>query len=286
MVRLHRWASLHRSAREFGSARKFGSQGMPMGMTLVELLVVIAIVGVLTSLLLPAVQAAREAARQVACKNNLRQIGIALHTYQDAHRTLPAGCIEWRGWRSPTTNRQFAWSAMLLPFVEQQSLYASIDFSVPFDSVRNAAVARTRLSVYECPTAENRNLVRAQTDYGGLFGETMVDREQDDGVFLYDRSIRFSEITDGLSNTLAVSEDVGGPDSEWINGGNIFVQSGGINDPNAWAGDNEIRSKHGPGAMVLFVDGRTLWMAQSVDTITLGQLITRAKGEVISNERF
>ncbi len=255
-------------------------------MTLIELLVVIAILGVLVSLILPAVQAAREAARQVSCKNNLRQIGIALHAYQDAHRTLPTGCLEWRTWRSPPTHRQFAWSALLLPFLEQQPLHASIDFSLPFDSNRNATAARTRLSVYECPTAENRNLVRAQTDYGGLFGELMSDREQDDGVFLYERSIRFSEITDGLSNTLAVAEDVGGPDSEWINGRNVFVQSGGINDPNAWNGDNEIRSRHGPGAMVLFVDGRTLWMAQSIDTITLGQFITRSKSEVISGDHF
>ncbi len=255
-------------------------------MTLVELLVVIAIAGALVSLLLPAVQVAREAARQVSCKNNLRQIGIALHTYQDAHRTLPTGCLEWRSWRSPPTHRQFAWSALVLPYLEQQALHASIDFAHPFDSHRNSVAARTRLSVYECPTADNRNLVRAQTDYGGLYGELMVDREQDDGVFLYERSIRFTEITDGLTHTLAVSEDVGGPDSEWINGNNVFVQSGRINDPNAWIGDNEIRSRHGPGAMVLFVDGRTHWMAQSIDTITLGQLITRSKGEVISEGRF
>ncbi len=272
---------LHRSG-----SRTVCIVGKHAGLTLVELLVVIAIVGTLASLILPAVQAAREAARQVACKNNLRQIGIALHSYQDAHRTLPMGCLEWRAWRSPPTHRQFAWSALLLPFLEQQPLHASIDFSVPFDANRNALAARTRLSVYECPTADNRNLVRGQTDYGGLFGELIVDREQDDGVFLYDRSIRFREITDGLTNTLAISEDVGGPDSEWINGGNVFVQSGGINDPNAWVGDNEIRSRHGPGAMVLFVDGRTHWMAQSIDLITLGQFITRAKGEVISGDRY
>ncbi len=256
------------------------------GWTLVELLVVIAIVGSLASLLLPAVQAAREAVRQAACKNNLRQIGLALHAYQDTHRTLPVGCLEWRSWRSPPSHRQFAWSVFLLPFLEQQSLYASIDLSVPFDSQRNAAAAHTRLSVYECPTAETRTLVRAQTDYGGLFGELMVDREQDDGIFLYDRSVRFVDISDGLSNTLAISEDVGGPDSEWINGRNVFVQSGGVNDPNAWIGDNEIRSRHGPGAMVLYIDGRTQWMPQTIDKTTLGQLITRAKGEVISSDPF
>ena len=155
-----------------------GSSGKRYGMTMVELLVVVAIVGVLVSLLLPAVQSAREAARQVACKNNLRQIGLALHTYQDVHKSLPTGCVEWRAWRAPQTNRQIAWSALLLPFVEQQTLYATIDFSQPFDSARNAEAAKTRLSLYECPTADNRNLVRGQTDYGGLFGETLADRDQ------------------------------------------------------------------------------------------------------------
>lgn len=254
--------------------------------TLVELLVVIAIIAILVGLLLPAVQAAREAARKASCKNNLHQIGIALHNYHDSHRTLPTGCIEWRGFKSPSTNRQFAWSALLLPFLEQQNLHAQIDFRVPFDASINAPAAATRLSVYECPSADNRQLVRGQTDYGGLYGESMVDRDSSDGMFLYDRSIAFRDVTDGLSNTLAVSEDVGGPDSEWINGRNVFVQSGGINDPNAWIGDNEIRSRHGPGAMVLFVDGRTIFMTQSIDVKVLGSLITRAKGEVVNHDSY
>ncbi len=254
--------------------------------TLVELLVVISVIGVLVGLLLPAVQAAREAARKASCKNNLHQIGIALHLYNDAHRTLPTGCIEWRAWKSPPSHRQFAWSAFLLPFLEQQNLHAQIDFRFPFDSPVNVDAATTRLSTYECPSADNRHLIRAQTDYGGLFGERMVDREPEDGVFLYERSIAFRDVTDGLSNTLAVAEDVGGPDSEWINGQNVFVQSGGINDPNAWIGDNEIRSRHGAGAMVLFLDGRSVFMAQTVDVQVLGRLITRAKGEVVSHDAY
>lgn len=262
------------------------SRCTPAGFTLVELLVVIAIIAVLVGLLLPAVQAAREAARKASCKNNLHQIGIALHSYHDAFQTLPTGCIRWRSFNSTSSYRQFAWSALLLPFVEQQNLHAQIDFGVPFDSPINATAAATRLKLYECPSADNRNLIRGQTDYGGLYGEIIVDRESEDGMFLYERSIAFRDVTDGLSNTLAVSEDVGGPDSEWINGRNVFVQSGGINDPNAWIGDNEIRSRHGPGAMVLFVDGRTVFMPQSIDLQVLGSLITRAKGEVVDQESY
>lgn len=254
--------------------------------TLVELLVVISMIGVLVGLLLPAVQAAREAARKASCKNNLHQIGLALHLYHDTHRTLPTGCIEWRSFRAPPAHRQFAWSAFLLPFLEQQNLHSQINFGLPFDSPVNAVAAATRLGVYECPSADKRKLIRAQTDYGGIFGESMVDREPEDGMFLYERSITFRDVTDGLSNTLAVAEDVGGPDSEWINGQNVFVQSGGINDPQAWIGDNEIRSRHGSGAMVLFVDGRTTFMTQTIDLQVLGQFITRAKGEVVRHDNY
>jgi prepilin-type processing-associated H-X9-DG protein len=249
---------------------------------MVELLVVFAIIGILASVLLPAVQLAREAARGFACKNNLKQIGIALHNYQDVHRVLPVGCIEWRGFRAPPTFRQLAWSAFLLPFVEQPSLHSQIDFSKAYDHVINARAASRRLSVFECPTAQNRNLIRAQTDYGGLFGEIILDREQDDGVFLYDRPIALRDILDGTTNTIAVSEDIGGPDSEWINGRNVFVQSGGINDRAAWIGDNEIRSKHPGGAMVLFADARVVLLSDSTDKRVLGQSITRAKQEVHS----
>lgn len=254
--------------------------------TLVELLVVIAIIAVLVGLLLPAVQAAREAARKAQCKNNLRQIGIALHNYHDTHSSLPTGCIEWRSWNAPPTHRQFAWSALLLPFLEQRNLHTEIDFGVPFDAPANAVPAAVRLAVFECPTAEQRKLIRGQTDYGGLYGESINDRDAGDGIFLYDRRIRFANITDGLSNTLAVSEDVGGPDSEWINGRNVFVQAGGINDPNAWIGDNEIRSKHSGGAMLLFADSHVHLISESIDRMVLGAMITRAKGETINADSF
>ena len=118
------------------------------GFTLIELLVVIGIIGLLVALLLPAVQAAREAARKASCKNNLRQIGIALHNYHDSLRSLPTGCIEWRAWNSPPTRRQYAWSAMLLPFIEQGNLHQQINWHKPFDAPENATAANTDLPIY------------------------------------------------------------------------------------------------------------------------------------------
>lgn len=251
------------------------------GMTLVEVLVVIAIVGVLVALLLPAVQAAREAARKAACKNNLRQIGLALHLYHDVHQTLPTGCIEWRGWNSPPGRRQFAWSALLLPFLEQTNLHQRIDWNEPFDAVMNRPAAETPLEVYLCPTEPTQEARGGLISYGGIFGEIILDREQDDGLFVNEHAFRFRDVLDGLGNTLAVAEDVGGPDRQWINGRNTFVVAHGINDPTAWVGDNEIRSSHRGGAMVLFADARTLFLSDSTDQRLLGALITRAKREVI-----
>lgn len=248
--------------------------------TLVELLVVIAIIGILVALLLPAIQAVREAARKASCKNNLHQIGIALHSYHNSHRTLPTGCIEWRGWNAPPTHRQFAWSALLLPFIEGQNLHAQINWGVPFDAPENRAVAETMVQTYICPTETSDAVTRGHTTYGGIFGERILHRAPDDGTFLYERSIRFRDISDGLSNTLAIAEDVGGPHKQWIDGRNVFVVAHGINDPDAWIGDNEIRSQHGQGAMVLFADARTTFLSESIDTNLLGGLITRSGGEV------
>lgn len=254
------------------------------GMTLVELLVVMAILSLLMGLLLPAVQAAREAARQASCKNNLKQVGIALHAYHDVHRAFPLGCLEWRGWQSPPSHRQFAWSAMLLPQLEQGPLHNEIDFGFPYDHPRNTAAANTRVATFLCPSSPERSGGMGPTDYGGLYGERLADRRSKDGVFLYDELIRFRDIRDGLSNTMGVAEDVGGPNAYWIDGGNVFEQAFGVNDPQAPWFDNEIRSVHPGGAMVLFVDGRVHFLTESVEHKLLGALITRAGSEVINGD--
>lgn len=257
-----------------------------LGFTLVELLVVIAIIGILVGLLLPAVQMVRESARKTQCQNNLRQIGLALHNFHHAHRRLPIGCVEWRGYGMPSSNRQLAWSAYILPQLEQQNLFDAIDFGRPFDAPENAVVAATRLSVFLCPSTPVHENVLGPTDYGGLFGERILTREPDDGVFLHDKEIDFDDIRDGLSNTIVVAEDTGGPDSEWINGKNVFVQAGGINDPNAWQGDNEIRSFHHGGAMAVFADGHVSFLADTTEIQVVGGIITRNGHESISDTQF
>ena len=250
------------------------------GFTLIELIVCSSIATVLLAIFLPAMMNVRESARRTVCSNNLRQIGVALHHYHHTNECLPIGCIEWRGWQSPPNYRQYAWSATLLPYIEQQSLHDQIDWSIPFDAPQNGAAANATVSTYLCPSDTQGSLLKGSTTYGGLFGERILNNYSEDGLFLYERATRFKEILDGLSNTLAVAEDSGGPDRQWINGRNVFVVAHGINDTSAWTGDNEVRSKHPGGAMGLFIDGRAAFLTDSTEKNLLGSWVTRAGGEI------
>src|ERR1700722_831199 len=124
------------------------------GFTLIELLVVIAIIGILIALLLPAIQAARESARRSQCSNNLKQIGIGMHNYHDTHRVLPFGC----GAPDAVTPQTGTWAALLLPFIEQQTVYALFNFKLAMNDPGNAAAVASLVDTYVCPSdgsAEN-----------------------------------------------------------------------------------------------------------------------------------
>jgi len=266
-----------RHFRSFARARR-------SGFTLIELLVVTAVIGILIALLLPAVQAAREAARRTQCLNNLRQMGIGLHNYHNNHKCFPPGGIEPRTWTFPE-GRQIAWSAMLLPFVEQGPLWATIDFGKAFDSPENAEAAATVLPIYLCPSTPRRsNLIddRAACDYGGIYGERITSpNNPPKGTMLYDQAIRIRDIRDGTSTTLTISEDAGWPDGQWINGRNVFDQAFGINQAPAF--ENDIRSQHPGGANGLLADGCVRFLSESMDIKVLAAVCTRAGREIIGH---
>ncbi|MGB7327231.1 MAG: DUF1559 domain-containing protein [Rubripirellula sp.] len=206
--------------------------------TLVELLVVIAIIGILVSLLLPAVQAAREAARRVQCKNNLKQIGLALHNYESAFRTFPPGFIStvtgpWSGGgNDPVPEIGPGWSmmAMLLPQLELSTLHRQIDFTRPISDPINQLARSTVVPAYRCPSDTWNDPVSvwpraiglndlAASSYVGVLGGAdptgngptgsylaRYEEPNFNGMFHRNRAIRHRDITDGTSNTIGIGE--------------------------------------------------------------------------------
>lgn len=251
--------------------------------TLVELLVVISIIGTLIALLLPAVQAVREASRRMQCHNNLHQIGLALHNYHAAFRKLPPGAIEVRP--QVRNGKQLAWSAFVLPFLEQSSVYEGIDFEYPFDHPRNAEAGATAIETYLCPSTPRaipRHRGRGATDYGGIYGERIVSRNfPPRGVMIHDHPIRFRDIIDGASTTLVIAEDANFPDGQWINGRNLFDQAFPINRAPEF--ENDIRSFHPAGANGLFADGSVQFLDENMDLELLAALCTRNGRENIAD---
>ena len=203
--------------------------------TLVELLVVIAIIGVLISLLLPAVQAARETARRTSCTNNLRQLGVALHNYHDTLGCFPPSYViqpgggGLQGTPDPVTRDAgpgYAWGTLLLPFMEQNSLHSSIDFTRPCWDPVNETAAKTRLAGFLCPSSSdpNRELI-VQSDSLGVsmeFGRSCyvanagqeepwiytVDSYEGiaDGPLYRNGAVTVAGITDGTSHTVFLGE--------------------------------------------------------------------------------
>ncbi len=249
------------------------------GLTLVESLVAIGIVVVTLSLSIPAIQRSREAARRTVCANHLRQIGIGLQHYHAALSQFPVGCVEWRG--LDPESRQLAWSAYLLPFVEQPAVFDAIDFAVAFDDDRNQFAASQAVAVYRCPssTRVQKPRERALSDFGGIYGERITGPNNPaKGTMLIDRSIRGREITDGWSYTAMVAEDTRSKDGQWINGNNIFDQAFPINSGPAF--ENDIRSEHLGGANIQFCDGSTQFYTNSTSLSVLAALCTRSGGEL------
>jgi len=257
------------------------SVGAP-GFTLVELLVVVAIIGILLSLLLPAVQAARSEARRMSCGNNLREIGIGLHGYHGVHKRFPPGGIERRSARYPN-GRQLAWSAFLLPFIEQQAIHKMIDFDKAFDDPANADAAATIIATYLCPSVPRQSALvqgRGACDYGGIYGQRITGPNYPpNGTMIYNRAISIREIIDGTACTLIISEDSGWQDGQWINALNVFDQAFPINQAPSF--ENDIRSLHPCGANGLFCDGSVRFLHEEMERETLAAICTRNGREIV-----
>ncbi len=187
------------------------------GFTLIELLVVIAIIAILVALLLPAVQQAREAARRSQCKNNLKQLGLALHNYTDANRHLPPGAAVDLSVTATGNNGSWGVHGRILPYMEKASLYEQIDLSIGWDF--QPIINGIRIPSYTCPSDPGTGQVRTFSDsrpslvpttYGFNYGTWFIfdpaTGQGGDGLFYPNASLSFRDATDGASNTLLIAE--------------------------------------------------------------------------------
>ena len=196
--------------------------------TLIELLVVIAIIAILIALLLPAVQQAREAARRTQCKNNLKQLGLALHNYHDVHGSLPGAVNQCRDWGNSMWDHRgcpgYAWR--ILPFMDQVNLYNTIQWGwlLEGSSTINVEQRTAVVPAFECPSdselvteAGSANWSGRMRNYPVCLGNTDYDQStltqngisyaHRKGLFeFFNKCVKFRDCTDGLSNTYAVGE--------------------------------------------------------------------------------
>ena len=182
--------------------------------TLVELLVVIAIIGILIGMLLPAVQSVRTAARRTACMNQLRQLGLANLNYESSRMKMPPGITD------DDTNHQDALHSgfvYLLPFIEQNNLYSSLDLKQSWKAPVNQAMGDASLPLLDCPESptlveQNGGIVGQANDYAFNKGnDAFLTNQPPSGIFGINSSITLGQISDGTSNTFLIGEAASDP---------------------------------------------------------------------------
>ena len=293
-----------------------GGRRVRVGFTLIELLVVIAIIAVLIGLLLPAVQKVREAANRMTCANNLKQLGLAVHTYHDANQAIPYTRVD----------TQETWAVILLPYLEQGNHFRLWQMGRQYYHPSNQEARERTVKVYLCPTrrgpqteprlSTSGDVLQGTTDpstpgaladYAACAGDP--DGEIDywwserpaNGAFWYGRRsseirrIKLTDIRDGTTNTFLFGEkhipsfQFGvAPDSSVFNGdhGSSFKQAGTRaplgKGPQSTTG--QFGSYHPGICQFVFCDGSVKAIRVSIDLTTLGYLANRHDGKVIAED--
>lgn len=201
------------------------------GFTLIEFLVVIAIIAILIALLLPAVQQAREAARRTQCRNNLKQLGLAMHNYADNFGTFPPGRIVYvspgddgtagaNGGATTGRGDCFSALALMLPQLDQSPLYNQIDFNNGPDTAANNSIVGVQPPVFLCPSDFGTKALSQSSVFVGVTNYVMntgttfpVSTNNPSGTpvtgtFYENSRVRLGDITDGTSQTVCLAEQV------------------------------------------------------------------------------
>ncbi len=353
------------------------------GFTLIELLVVIAIIAVLIALLLPAVQAAREAARRASCINNMKQIGLAYHNFESSRGYFAPAFVISNSlaalsgvsfgtpptYDQPCPSAQFpdicnngpsgapfgvpgtvntqGWVQLVLPYLEQGTMFNSYNMLLAFASAPNSTVVGTQMNVMICPSTQGVRYSQfdnvlvaatypsfAATGFNLAAGDYAVDDQVASGWMLannlpvdgtpalpkdvigmlrFNQIRRIADVTDGLSNTVLMTEDGGRP-AYYKSGKLIKAMNTGVTPPNSsdavsgagWAdvdseyetdGDgsnqsmnfsnnNEIYSFHPSGCNFLFGDGSVRFLKQTINPSVFVSVISYNRGEVISSDSY
>ena len=277
------------------------------GFSLVEFVVVLAIIATGVSLLPAAIQQAREAARRSNCKNNLKQIAIALHNYHDVHATLPPAWIAKTP--APPTPTGFGWQTFLLPYIEQAPMYDEIDFNQPlpaadaFGERSRQPIFQTRLAVYRCPSdaTSATNPMRGgygTSNYSANHGDLSLPRwttgrrtafwpgqvdtpRKSNGMMSWNSTIKFRDITDGASNTFMVGErSVTSASGIWPSVQSNAFENDAATDCSHGSQLNQsptsFSSEHLYGANFALGDGSVRFVDDGIDSqpVTMGELGT------------
>jgi len=293
---------------------------------LIELLVVIAIIALLIGLLLPAVQKVREAAARTQCGNNLKQIGVALHSYHGREGAFPSGYLCQAQANPNVTAPGWGWGALLLPDLEQENLYRGINLLLPVEHPSHQAVRTTVLKIFVCPSDRDTGVFTITSDanapladaatnsYAACHG-TGPDLEEEldvfNGVFSRNSRIRVTDITDGSSNTIAIGERAAllaqTPWAGAVSMGTTRITPGApTGNPNAVeeaptqvlvhiaahtindpnADPEDFFAPHAGVGMFLFADGSVRPLSEGVRLAVLQALATRNGGETLNSGDF
>lgn len=224
--------------------------------------------GLLAALLLPAVQSAREAARRMACTNNLKQIGLAMHNYHTAYGAFPAAYVT-----DAAGKPMHSWRVALLPFLGHEQLYQQYNFNEPWDSPNNLMVERQMPDVYRCPSSSAAPAGSSLTNYVVIVGDPGASPQQ--SVFMPNHWTKLMDIVDGSSSTLLVVETV-----------NPVPWTSPDVDPTydqlvaqVEVGPSAIGSEHPGGANVVFADGAAQFLPLSIDPQIIRLMVQPADGQ-------